>query len=70
MNKAAQDDDDKMMTCKESKKAFDYLYCKRRELDDKIHTKPLDLVFLNILDLIVFLLVLKQLIVFLLKNVM
>ena len=35
MNKASQDDDDvKMMTYEESKKAFNY--CKRHVLDDNI----------------------------------
>ena len=33
-----------MMTYQESNKAFNYLYCKRRVLEDKIHTKPLDIV--------------------------
>ena len=36
--------DNKMMTYQESKKAFNYLYCKRCVLEDKIHTKPLDIV--------------------------
>ena len=31
----------KMMTYQESKKAFNYLYCKHCVLEDKIHTKPL-----------------------------
>ena len=34
----------KMMTYQESKKAFNYLYCKHCVLEDKIHTKPLDIV--------------------------
>ena len=34
----------KMMTYQECKKAFNYLYCKRFVLKDRIHTKPLDIV--------------------------
>ena len=45
MHKASQDNNNcKMMTYQESKKAFNYLYCKRQVLEDKIHTKPLDIV--------------------------
>ena len=44
MHKASQDNNCKMMTYQESKKAFNYLYCKRQVLEDKIHTKPLDIV--------------------------
>ena len=34
----------KMMTYQECKKAFNYLYTKRCVVEDKIHTKPLDIV--------------------------
>ena len=44
MHKASQDNTCKMMTYQESKKAFNYLYCKRHVLEDKIHTKSLDIV--------------------------
>ena len=45
MHKASQDNNNcKMMTYQESKKAFNHLYCKRLSLEDKIHTKPLDIV--------------------------
>ena len=44
MHKATQDNNIKMLTYQESKKALNYLYCKRRVLGDKIHTKPLDLI--------------------------
>ena len=42
--KKQQDNNNKMMTYPESKKAFNYLYCNRCVLEDKIHTKPLDIV--------------------------
>ena len=42
--KKQQDNNNKMMTYQESKKAFNYLYCKHCVLEDKIHTKPLDIV--------------------------
>ena len=45
MHKASQDNNNcKMMTYQECKKAFNYLYCKRCVLKDRIHTKPLDIV--------------------------
>ena len=44
IHKASQDNTCKMMTYEKSKKAFNYLYCKRQVLEDKIHTKPLDIV--------------------------
>ena len=44
MHKASQDNNCKMMTYQECKRAFNYLYCKRCVLEDKIHTKPLDIV--------------------------
>ena len=44
MHKASQDNNCKMMTYQECKRAFNYLYCERCVLEDKIHTKPLDIV--------------------------
>ena len=42
--KKQDDNNSKMVTYNENKKAFNYLYCKRCVLEDRIHTKPLDIV--------------------------
>ena len=45
MHKQDNNNNYKMMTYQESKKAFNYLYTKRCVLEDKIHiTKALDIV--------------------------
>ena len=44
MHKQENNNNCKMMTYQESKKAFNYLYTKRCVLVDKIHTKRLDIV--------------------------
>ena len=42
--KKQDDNNSKMMTYNENKKAFNYLYSKRCVMEDRIHTKPLDIV--------------------------